>query len=67
MNSTEYSVMTSMVKESKKSGYMYCYFSVSKFCPTLCDPRDCSRSGFPVHHQLSELAQTHVHQGSDDI
>ena len=30
-------------------------------CPTLCDPMDCSTSGFPVHHQLLELAQTHVH------
>ena len=31
-------------------------------CPTLCDPTDCSTPGFPVHHQLPELAQTHVHQ-----
>ena len=29
---------------------------------TLCDPIDCSMPGFPVHHQLPELAQTHVHQ-----
>ena len=28
--------------------------------PTLCDPVDCSMPGFPVHHQLLELAQTHV-------
>ena len=28
----------------------------------LCDPRDCSTPGFPVHHQLPELAQTHVHR-----
>ena len=60
MNSTEYSVMTSMVKESKKSGYMYCYFSVSKFCPTLCDPMDYSIPGFLVLHYLLEFAQTHV-------
>ena len=33
----------------------------------LCDPRDCSVSGFPVHHQLPELAQTYVHQVSDAI
>ena len=31
-------------------------------CPTLCDPMDCSMPGFLVHHQLLELAQTHVHQ-----
>ena len=28
---------------------------------TLCDPLDCSTPGLPVHHQLPELAQTHVH------
>ena len=28
---------------------------------TLCDPTDCSTPGFPVHHQLPELTQTHVH------
>ena len=32
---------------------------------TLCDPMDCSTQGFPVHHQLPELAQTHIHQVSD--
>ena len=30
-------------------------------CPTLCDPMDCSTSGFPVQHQLPEHTQTHVH------
>ena len=30
-------------------------------------PMDCSTPGFPVHHQLLELAQTHVHQGGDAI
>ena len=36
-------------------------------CLTLCDPMDCSTPGFPVHHQLPELAQTHVHQVCDAI
>ena len=36
-------------------------------CPTVYDPVDCSTPGFPVHHQLPELAQTHVHQVSDAI
>ena len=36
-------------------------------CPTLCNPKDCSMPGFPVHHQLLELAQTHVHRVSDAI
>ena len=41
--------------------------SVTKSCPTLCDPRDCSTPGFPVLHYLLELAQTHVHPVSDAI
>ena len=36
-------------------------------CLTVCDLMDCSTPGFPVHHQLPELAQTHVHRGSDAI
>ena len=38
--------------------------SVTQSCPTLCD---CSTPGFPVHHQLLELAQTYVHQVGDAI
>ena len=34
---------------------------------TLCDPMDCSPPGLPVHHQLPELAQTHIHQVDDAI
>ena len=37
------------------------FSSVAQSRPTLCDPVDCSTPGFPVHHQLTELAQTHVH------
>ena len=36
-------------------------------CPTLCDPMDRSMPGFPVHHQLLELTQTHVHRVGDTI
>ena len=43
------------------------FSSVTLLCPTLCDPMDCSMPGFPVHHQLPELAQTHVHHVSDAI
>ena len=43
------------------------FSSVAQSCHTLCDPMDCSTPGFPVHHQLPELAQTHVHQVSDAI
>ena len=35
--------------------------SVTQSCLTPCDPMDCSMPGFPVHHQLPKLAQTHVH------
>ena len=35
--------------------------SVAQSCPTLCDPMNCSTPGLPVHHQLPELTQTHVH------
>ena len=41
--------------------------SVSQSCLTLCDPMECSTPGFPVHHQLPELAQTHVLQIGDAI
>ena len=43
------------------------FISVAQSCLTLCDPMDCSTSGTPVHHQLMELAQTHVHRVGDTI
>ena len=43
------------------------FSSVAQSCPTLCDPMDYSVPGFPVHHQLLELAQTHVHRLCDAI
>ena len=43
------------------------FSSVAQSCPTLCDPMDYSTPGFPVHHQLPELTQTHVHQVGDAI
>ena len=41
--------------------------SVAQSCPTLCHPMNCSTPGSPVHHQLLELAQAHVHRVSDAI
>ena len=41
--------------------------SVTQSCPTLWDPMNCSTPGLPVHHQLPEFTQTHVHQVSDAI
>ena len=43
------------------------FSSVAQSCLTLCDPMDYSTPGFPVHHQLPELTQTHVHRVSDAI
>ena len=43
------------------------YSSVAQSCSTLCDPTDCRIPGFPVHHKLPELIQTHVYQVSDAI
>ena len=46
---------------------LYQFSSVTQSCPTLCDPMDCSTSGFPVHHQFLEFTQTHVHRIHDAI
>ena len=43
------------------------FSSVAQLCTTLCDPMDCSTPGLPVHHQLLEFTQTHVHRVSDAI
>ena len=43
------------------------FSSVAQSCPTLCDPMNHSMPGLPVHHQLPELTQTHVHRVSDAI
>ena len=40
---------------------------VAQSCPTLSDPMDCSTPGFPVHHQLPEFTQIHVHRVGDTI
>ena len=41
--------------------------SVTQSCPAVCDPVDCSTPGLPVHHQLLEFTQTHVHWVGDAI
>ena len=43
------------------------FSSVAQSCPSLCDPMNRSTPGLPVHHQLPEFTQTHVHRVSDDI
>ena len=43
------------------------FSSVTQLCLTLCDPMNLSTPGLPVHHQLLEFTQTHVHRVSDAI
>ena len=47
--------------------FLLLFSSIAQSCPTLCDPINHSTPGFPVHHQLPELTQTHVHQVGDAI
>ena len=58
------------------SGLLHCrqilnrlvqFSSVAQSCPTLCDPVNCSTPGLPVHHQLPEFTQTHIHRLGDAI
>ena len=51
-----------IIRRMKQSGS-----SVAQSRPTLCDPMDCSTPGFHVHHQLLEIAQTHVYRVGDAI
>ena len=57
----ENSVLIELVKTTVQ------FSSVAQSCPTLCDPMSCITPGFPVHHQLLESTQTHVHWVSDGI
>ena len=55
-------------KLEKRSDHLLIQFSsVSQLCPTLCKPMDYSTPGLPVHHQLPDYTQTHVHPVSDAI
>ena len=48
--------------------WLTCQFSsVAQSCPILCNPMNCSTPGLPVHHQLPESTQTHVHRVGDAI
>ena len=54
-------------KLPKAMKYFSQFSSISQSCLTLCNPMDCSTPGLPVHHQLLELTQTHVHWVGDAI
>ena len=53
--------------ESSFSKCLVQFSSVAQLCPTLCDPMNRSTPGLPVHHQLPEFTQTHVHGVGDAI
>ena len=58
------------VRWSYKRGNLFTsvqFSSVTQSCPTLCDPMNRRMPGLPVHHQLPEFTQTHVHRVSDAI
>ena len=55
------------LKHSKNNNNLSSSSSVTQLCPTLCNPMNCSTTGFPVHHQLPESTQTHDHRVSDAI
>ena len=61
--------MTSMKLKNLKrpNDAKFQFGSVVQSCPTLCNSMDCSTPGLPVHHQLPEFTQTHVHWVSDAI
>ena len=52
---------------SRSLRYSVQFSSVTQLCPTLCNPMNRSTPGLPVHHQLPEFTQTHVHRVGDAI
>ena len=56
-----------LVLANIQCGSQFSFSSVAQSCPTLCDPMNRSTPGLPVHHQLLEFTQTHVHQVRDAI
>ena len=57
--------MVNKILIGPSNGLSVQFSSVAQSCPTLCYPMNRSTPGLPVHHQLSEFTQTHVHQVSD--
>ena len=62
-----------IMRMQERRSSVYCWIqsiqfsSATQSCPTLCDPMNHSTPGFPVHHQLLESTQAHVHQVDDAI
>ena len=60
-----YKIKRCLLLEEKLQQASVQFSSVTQSCPTLCDPMNCSTPGLPVHHQLPEFTQTHVHWVGD--
>ena len=61
-------LVNSLIEKKKNPHFTSVQFSsVAQSCPTLCDHMNHSSPGLPVHHQLPEFTQTHVHRVSDTI
>ena len=61
-------VLVELISSGKSDTLQTIQFSsVAQSCPTLCNPMNCSMPGLPVHHQLPEFTQTHVHWVGDAI
>ena len=62
-----FTINEKLISGSNKGLENFQFSSVAQSCLTLFDPMDCGAPGFPVHHQLPELAQTHVHWVSNAV
>ena len=60
-------ILTNQIQYVKRIIHRDQFSSVAQSCPTLCDPMNRSTPGLPVHHQLPESTQTHVHCVGDAI
>ena len=66
-NLESHSIYTGSVNSQETITTIIQFSSVAQSCPTLCDPMNRSMPGLPVHHQLPEFTQTHVHRVGDAI
>ena len=65
---THFKILAWRIPWTEEPGGLQSQFSsVPQSCLTLCDPMNCSTPGLPVHHQLPEFTQTHVHRVGDAI
>ena len=59
--------LVSLIFLKRSLVFPFLFSSVAQLCLTLCNPKDCSTPGLPVHHQLLEFTQTHAHRVGDAI